>query len=522
MSQSPTVTTDHISAASVSSRSSYEPLSIQDRVFLALEKPGAHMHVTATCLFEGGPLVGADGGVDLHRLREHFMSSLATFPRYRQRLALVPLDRTPVWVDDERFDLDYHLRYARLPKAADDTSLKRLCSELVSRPLERDRPLWEVWVVEGLKRRRFALVTKVHHAVADGVAGMDLLASLLQTAGDVAKALPEPRPAPTPVELLRAETLRRALVPWSWLLQTTAAFASPSESVSRVTRAAFAMWDALGAGLRRAPATPLNQPIGSERRFDWLTMELDAVKEVKNRLGGTVNDVILAVVAGALRRFLERRRVRVDDLRALVPVNLRTPSQGDAKGNHVTAWLVDLPLCERDPLRRYARIRHSTERLRSSTRAVEGDALTGAAMWALQFVSSLVGALRPFNLVVTNVPGPSTTLDLLGARLVHAYPQAPLLSGQCLGIALFSYAGTLCWGFNADYDLLPDLDHFTEDVAASFEELSLATELLGKARERRLEVVTTPHSADGSTAAAIPRRASAYRRNERRRSVAAS
>ncbi len=519
MPQSPSEASAHVADSPTSSTSSYEPLSIQDRVFLALERPGAHMHVTATCIFEGGPLVSSDGSVDLHKLRAHFMSSLATFPRYRQRLAYVPVEGSPVWVDDERFDLDYHLRYTRLPKAADDASLKRFCGDLLSRPLDRSRPLWEVWVVEGLPRRRFALITKVHHAVADGVAGMDLLASLLQTTGGAADALPAPRRAPTSIELLRAEAIRRALLPWSQLRRTAAALAAPVDTITRIARAAIATWDAFGAGLRRAPATPLNQPICGERRFDWLTMDLAHVKDVKNRLGGTVNDVILAIVAGALRRFLERRHVHTDDLRALVPVNLRTPSQGDAKGNHVTAWLVDLPMRERDPLRRYARIRQSTERLRSSTRAVEGDTLTGAGLWALQFAGSLVGALRPFNLVVTNVPGPTMSLDLLGARLAHAYPQAPLLSGQALGIALFSYAGALCWGFNADYELVPDLEHFTEDIAASFEELRLAAELLGKARERRLEVFTKAHSANDPAPAAKPPRSTSYR-NERRRSAA--
>lgn len=497
---------------------SYEPLSIQDRVFLALERQGAHMHVTATCVFEGGPLVATDGSVDLYRLRKHFLSSLATFPRYRQRLAHVPLEGSPVWVDDSRFDLDYHLRYVRLPGAADDMSLRRVCSEVLSRALDRDRPLWEAWVVEGLRGSRFALITKVHHAVADGVAGMELLASLLQPGGGASETLPPPQPVPNAAQLLGAEILRRAWAPWSWLRDTAPALAAPADSITRLTRGAIATWDALGAGLRRAPATPLNQAIGGERRFDWLAMDLEAVKNVKDRLGGTVNDVVLTTVAGALRRFLDRRGSRLDDLRALVPVNLRTPSQRGVKGNHVTAWLVDLPVRERDALRCYTRIRQSTERLRASTRSVEGESFTGAGMWALQFAGSLVGALRPFNLVVTNIPGPTAPLDLLGARLECAYPQVPLFAGQGLGIALFGYAGKLCWGFNADEALVPDLDLFVADVSAAFEEVRLVAQLLGKARERACEP-PPPRAANGHTPAPRPRRATAYR-NERRRSAA--
>lgn len=498
---------------------SYEPLSIQDRVFLALERHGAHMHVAATCVFEGGRLTSPDGSLDLYRLRKHFLASVATFSRYRQRIARVPLDGSPVWVDDESFDLDYHVRYLRLPGAVDDASLKHVCGEILSRPLNRDRPLWEAWVVEGAPGGRFALITKVHHAVADGVAGMELLATLLQRECGSSASLPALQPAPTASRLLSAELVRRVSHTWSWLRDAVPNVSVTAESVSSLGRGVVAMWDTLGAGLRRAPVTPLNRALGSERRFDWLVMDLDAVKEVKSRLGGTVNDVVLTTVAGATRRFLARRGCRPDDLRALVPVNLRTPSQRGVKGNHVTAWLVDLPMHERDAFRCYARVRASTERLRTSTRALEGETLTGVGMWALQYVGSLVGALRPFNLVVTNIPGPAASLDLLGARLEHAYPQVPLFAGQALGIALFSYAGKLCWGFNADAETVPDLESFVGDVSASFEELQLVAELLGKAREREIDLPIKSETVNGHAPAPRPQRATAYR-NERRRSAA--
>jgi len=518
MPQIPNETITHFThgATPVTANDSYEPLSIQDRVFLALERQGAHMHLSATCIFDGGPLLLADGSVDLYRLRKHFDSSVATFPRYRQRLAHIPLDGAPVWVDDERFDLDYHVRYLRLPGASDDVSLQRVCSDVISRPLDRERPLWEAWVVQWARGGRFAIITKVHHAVADGVAGMELLAALLQPGSVASECPPSLHPVPSGMQLLRAELRRRAAAPWSWLHAIAPAATVPGESLTRLARGALAMWDTLGAGLRRAPSTPLNRPIGCERRFDWLTIDLDAVRDVKSRLGGTVNDVVLTTVAGAMRRFLERRGSHPEGLRALVPVNLRTPSQRGVKGNHVTAWLVDLPLRERDPLRCYTRIRRSTERHRTSTRALEGETLTAAGLWALQFAGSLVGPLRPFNLVVTNIPGPTAPLDLLGARLEQAYPQVPLFAGQALGIALFSYDGKLCWGFNADYESVPDLELFTADVAASFEDLRHVAELLGKAREPAGEVPGKRAAANGHMPAPRPQRATAFR-NERRR-----
>ncbi len=464
--------------------SRYEPVSLQERVFLAFEKRGTPMHVTATCLFEPGDLARADGHLDLFRIRNHFAASLTSFRRYRQRLHRA-LDGSFVWVDDERFDLDYHLRYTRVAgvAASGDAALKDLCGRIMARALDRSRPLWEAWVVEGLDGGRFALVTKVHHALADGVAGVDLLAGLLAGESKAQPTWPAPVPRPSAVGLMLEEALRRAATPLASLREWVPAIAGdPWGHVKRIGDASMALWDTLGAGVRRAPACSLNRAVGPKRRFEWLTLDLRRVKEVKQRLGGTLNDVVLATTAGAMRAFLERRGAPAVDLRALVPVNVRTPSTSREPGKHGSAGLVVLPLSERDPLRCYARLCAQTEPLRLSKRALESESLTTAGMWALQIAGSLLGVLRPFNILVTNVPGPSATLDLLGCRLIEAYPQVPLFAGQALGIALFSYADKLCWGFNADYDAVPEAAQLPRLFAEAFEELSRAAELLNVAR----------------------------------------
>ena len=238
------------------------------------------------------------------------------------------------------------------------------------------------------------------------------------------------------------------------------------------------MW----SGLRTVSDTPLNRPIGPHRRFDWLPMSLDEVKAVRKRLGGSLNDVVLATVAGAVQRFLEDRRVNVDllDFRVMAPVSVRTARERGTLGNRVSAWILDLPLAERDPRRRLARISESTARLKDSKQALGAEVLTRVAEWTpstlLSLGARMVTRALPFNLVVTNVPGPQVPLYLLGSRMLENYPQVPLTDYLGLGIALFSYAGTLCWGFNADWDLLPDLDDFVAGVAASFRELQRAAE----------------------------------------------
>ena len=454
----------------------HEWLSAEDRMFLRFERPDVQMHVGATLVFAGGPLLNNSGGIDARRIRENIGAHLGAIPRYRQRLHRSPIDGLPVWVDDAAFDLTAHVRHVRLERPGDERALHRVASRILSQPLDRRRPLWEMWIVDGLAGRRFAIVSKTHHCMVDGVAGADLVSLLLAPTptSTIPRAAPwTPRAVPSASALLRdrvawqADTLRRvARALWQVARDPTTA--------AKWGRHASAFWQALGIGLRPAPDSPLNRRIGPRRRFAWLALDLREVKEVKNRLGGTVNDVVLATVAGALRRFLHQRDPdgTSPDLRALVPVNTRTPAESGAMGNHVAAWLMPLPVGEPRPLDRLARIRTITAALKGANDALGAELVTAAGSAVLAYGVRLVERLRPFNLVVTNVPGPPLPLYLLGAPLQHVYPLVPLFPNQGLGVAVFSYADTLCWGFNADCHVVPDVQALADAVGTAFRELA--------------------------------------------------
>jgi diacylglycerol O-acyltransferase / wax synthase len=453
----------------------YERLSGQDASFLVFEGPTTPMNVGGIEIFEGHALMTPQGGVDVARVKQYVASRLHLIPRYRQRLAYIPVERRPVWIDDDQFDLDYHIRHAALPRPGNERQLQGVCADILSRPLDRQRPLWEFWIVEGLEGDRFATVTKAHHCMVDGVSGVDVATVTLSPTPDTPVEPPSPwrpRRAPTGVALLRDEILRAARLPF---------IARPAAAPADVLRSDFAerlaaVWDTLRSGLRGAANTPLNQPTGAYRRFAWLSLDLAEVKAVKQRLGGTVNDVVLATVAGAVRRFLQRRRFSLKglDFRIAAPVNIRAPDDR-TPGNRVSVWLTELPLRERDPRRRLTKIRATTSALKQTKQALGAAVLMQVADWTGPAMVGLgvrfATRMSPYNLLVTNVPGPQFPLYLLGAQLLEAYPLVPLFENQGLGIALFSYAGRLCWGFNADWSLLPDVHTFVDDVRASFAEL---------------------------------------------------
>lgn len=459
----------------------YEPLTTADSPFLAFETPNCHMHLGGTAIFDARPLMTPEGGVDIDRIRAHVGSRLHLIPRYRQRLAYVPLENHPVWVDDEHFSLAFHVRHTAIPKPGNERQLKRLAGRIMSQQLDRDRPLWELWIVEGLEGNRFALITKTHHCIADGISAVDLLTVLLSLDA-AAPPVDEPpawtpRPTPSARRLLRDTWLRRANLPLNVWAALRYVLQKPDRVWARVVEGTMATARTIGAGLPLPSETPLNKPIGPHRRLDWVALDLAELKEVKNRLGGTVNDVVLAIVAGAIRRFLRHRHVELERLhfRVVIPVSVRTVDQRGTVNNRASAWLMSLPIDEENPYARLVRVQETTLALKQS-RQERGPAVLGEAaeMVGTAFLTlgvRLVSRLSPFNLIVTNIPGPQTPLYLLGAQLLAGYPLVPLFENQGLGIALFSYAGQVFWGVNADWELVPDVDEVARAIQASFAEL---------------------------------------------------
>ncbi|HEX5065804.1 MAG TPA: wax ester/triacylglycerol synthase family O-acyltransferase [Myxococcota bacterium] len=476
---------------------SYDRLSALDTSFLILEKPNGYTHVASTQIFEAGPLRTEDGGIDFEAIRKAHASVLHRIPRYRQVLRFVPLESHPVWVDDHHFDLDYHLRHTSLPRPGSDAQLKRLSARIMQQHLDRERPLWETWVVEGLEGDRFALISKVHHCMIDGVSGVDLLQILLSPDPQAQPQPPPqwiPRPVPSGFQLLRDEVVRRARMPFD-AVGDFRSFLRNAEDVGRELRVrARAVRETLGETLHNASDTPINGRIGPHRRFDWFAVEIADVRRIRDAFGGSLNDVVLAIATGAFRRFLGERGVDVShlDFRVLAPVSVRSESERGALGNRVSAWVLPLPLALRDPRAQLAAISSRTAELKESKRAVGAEVLTRVAEWTPTTLLSL-GArnssrLLPFNSVITNVPGPRIPMYLLGARLCEAYPHVPLVDHMGLGIALLSCEGRLHWGINADYDLVPDLTDFVAALQASFAELcSLAAESAQSRRGARAD-----------------------------------
>jgi len=459
----------------------YERLSAQDSSFVLWERRETPMHVGAIAILEAGSLATADGGIDTARIAKHVESRLHLLPRYRKRLAFTPIEGHPVWIDDAQFDLGYHLRCAALPRPGTESELKALVARILSERLDRGRPLWEMWVVEGLEGGRFALVTKAHHCMVDGVSGMNLLTLLLsQSADEAAVAAPDwsPEAEPNALELLVAESARRARLGGEFARGVLRSIGDPAATWAQITGAGTAIAQALDAGLRHPDATRLNRPIGPHRRIDWLRLDLAAAKQVKQRLGGTLNDVVLATVCGGLHRFLGGRQEWATrlDYRVVMPVNMRPAGDERAGGNCVSAYFLSLPIAEPSPRRRYEAIRNATAALKNS-RAAEGiDLLTQLAdrvggTMLTRLGGRVIERLQPYNLIVTNVPGPQFPLYILGARLLDLIPQLPLFGQQGLGIAVLSYCGQLHFGLIGDRELASDLGSLRESMLASFEEL---------------------------------------------------
>jgi WS/DGAT/MGAT family acyltransferase len=452
-------------------------LSGLDASFLHLEDASAHMHVAGVMLFEGSP-------PPYDELLETFERRLPLVPRYRQRLAFVPFGQgRPKWVDDPHLNLRYHVRSTALPSPGTERQLQDLAGRVFSQQLDRDKPLWEVWLVEGLEGDRFAMLSKTHHALVDGISGVDIISVLFDTSPEPAVPTAPgdrwlPRPLPSKAQLLAEALLERATIPTEVARSVRRVFRGPRRVVGAARDAAVGVGAMAWAGLNPAPKSPYNRPIGSHRRFTWVRASLRDVKSIKDSLGGTVNDVVLATVAGALGRHLRRRGQNTDglELKAMVPVSVRQDMERGALGNKVAAMMAPLPVWCQEPMARLDIVREELKGLKSSGQAVGAQVLTDLSGFApstiLDQASRLAGRQRFFNLVVTNVPGPQFPLYLLGRRMLDPFPMVPLAKGQGIGIALLSYDGAINFGIVGDYDLLWDLDDFGDDLRESLAELA--------------------------------------------------
>jgi WS/DGAT/MGAT family acyltransferase len=460
------------------SYSHYERLSSLDATFFEIEDENSPMHVGAVAVFEPGPLTLPEGGFDIDRFRTFVESVLEA--RYRQRIERMPITGDPIWVDDPHFNLLYHVRHLALPHPGDERLLKRLAGHVMSLPLDRHKPLWELWVIEGLQEGGFALITKAHHCMVDGVGSVDLLSGSMQIERDATVREPRPwipRPAPSARDVVLGELSRRVGKGIEAASSLGGALRHPGDALGSFRDALGGIGEALGASMHQTSPTPLNIEIGPHRRFDWLRYDLNDVKAVKNALGGTVNDVVLANVSGALRHFLAGRGENVSalDFRVMIPVNVRTEKERGEFGNRVTTFTVPLPLGEPSARGRLERIVETTHELKESRQSQGIEAMEEIGEFGLTGIitrlSRLAALSRPFNLVVTNVPGPQIQAYLLGSALRAAYPLVPLFRNQALGIALLSYNGSVFWGLNSDWDAIPDLHQLAESLAVDFENL---------------------------------------------------
>jgi WS/DGAT/MGAT family acyltransferase len=461
-------------------------LSPVDASFLVQEGASSHMHVGAVTIFAGPPPRYDD-------FVNHIRSRLHLVPRYRQRLTFPPLESgRPLWVDDATFNLEYHVRHTALPEPGSEQQLRALAARIFSQQLDRSKPLWEMWLVQGLEGGRFALIAKTHHALVDGVSGVDLstvIFDLQPTPADIPhEDRPwQPRREPSAVELAARGVKALIKTPLDLTSKAVSVATRPAETVEQVKEGVEGIGELAWAMLNPAPDSPLNVPIGPHRRLVFVRNDLEQLKEIKNTFGGTVNDVVLTVVSGGLRKWLRSRGVRTEglELRALVPVSIRGEHEKGALGNRIAVMRGPLPVYIEDPVARLRVVKQAMDGLKESKQAVGAEVLTGLQEFApptiLAQASRLNFSTRLFNLIVTNVPGPQFPLYVLGRELVDLFPVAFLPADHALAVAVMSYNGGMAFGLLADYDAVPDLDAMGEMFESSLAELLTAARRRKKA-----------------------------------------
>ncbi len=461
-------------------------LSSVDASFLAQEREGSHMHIGSVLLFEGSA-PHADEVV------AHVQSRLHLVPRYRQKLSFPRLEMgRPLWVDDPSFNVGYHVRQTALPAPGSVEQLRLLAGRIFSQRLDRSKPLWELWLVEGLEDGRFAVINKTHHCLVDGVSGADLTAVMFDVDASGGAPAPaqdwEPAPEPGEVDVAARGVADLAAAPIGLVRRAAAALGNPGRTVAQAREAAAGVGEVAWKAVVSAPETPLNGPMGPHRRLTWVRIPLDELKQVKRQLGGTVNDVFLTVVSGALHRWLRSRGVVTEglELRSAVPVSIRASGTEADLGNQITIMIGRLPTYVEDPVERHQLVVASMADLKESKQAMGAELIAGLEDFAPPTVfaqaSRLHFSTRMYNLLTTNVPGPQFPLYLLGREMVELVPVAFLAPGQRLAVAMMSYNGSAAFSLMGDYDAMPDLERlveFAQDELTALGEAAAASTVAG-------------------------------------------
>ena len=464
-----------------------QTMSPLDASFLHVEDDVSHMHIGSVGIFEG-PAPSYDA------VLAAVGAKLPLVPRYRQKVRFLPLALGhPVWVDDPHFKLEYHVRHTALPTPGGDDQLRNLVGRVMSQPLDRARPLWEMWIAEGLDADRWALLSKVHHSMVDGVSGTDLMSVLLDSERHP-EAQPHvawhAEPEPGSAALIAAAL---AAVPYDGARSLLAAARHPRRVAGRVADLSRGMVSMRGL-LRPGRGTSLNGPIGPHRRWDWACGRLADVKTIRQAYGGTVNDVVLAVITRGFRDLLLSRGEPVDGevVRTMVPVSVRATHERGTYNNRVSAMFAELPVGVADPLERLALVRAQMEDLKESHQAVGGEVLTSLGGFAPAMLLALAGRLatrapqRSVNTVTTNVPGPQHPMYLAGRRMLECFPFVPLAGHVRVGIAIFSYDGGLNFGATGDSDTAPDIGVLCRGIEQGIQELLPPATLPQRRKQRHV------------------------------------
>ena len=454
-------------------------LSPLDASFLHVENETSPMHIASTAIFEGPPPTHAE-------IVRMVASKLPLVPRYRQKVRFVPLELgRPVWVDDVHFKLEYHVRHTALPSPGSDVQLRNLVGRIMSQTLDRSKPLWEMWVVEGLEGGHWALISKSHHAMVDGVSGTDLLAVVLDSEAEPVRATPPPwQPVPelSTAELVGATIAKRLFSPYEALRSARALVVRPRRLVNEVVTTSRGL-TSLAALTRPQPSSSLNGPIGPHRRYTWSRGHVSDIKTIRAAFGGTLNDVVLAAITQGFRDLLLARGESVDrGVRTMVPVSVRKEGQRGQYDNRVSAMFAELPVGLSDPVERLHALTAQLQGLKESKQAVAGETLTslaGFAPPALLAAGTRLAVRMPqrgINTVTTNVPGPRVQLYAAGRRMLEAFPYVPLAGQVRIGVAIFSYLDSLNFGITGDDDSTPDLDLVAAGICTGLGDLKKAAE----------------------------------------------